>query len=315
MKHILASTLGGTMALALSLSFVGTAKATEGNGNSYPLGVETNMAGLMLPEGLNLLLYYSHYSASDSKDNSGHNNANLARYHIKTDSVALRFSYVWPGVRWLGANVETRLALVVPTIDLTLDVARPAPLFNLDRGGTTTDIGDTSFAPILLGWHGKTVHQTAGVESFLPTGRYDKNEPVNAGRNYYQIAPFYALSWFPNEHWESSAKLRYAINTKNDDTDYRSGDELTLEFSGGYRLTPRLSVGLNGYWYHQMTDDELDGDAVNGNGNRGQVTAIGPYAMFRVSKDFALVAKWQEEFDAKNKSEGSRIWLQARLPF
>lgn len=302
-------------AAGLLICVQGFAHATEGNGNSYPLGVETNMSGLMLPEGLTSLLYYTHYDASHVKGNNGDDNANIARYRIKSDTVSLRLSYVWPGVKWLGANVETRAALAVPTIDLTLDVARPAPLAPLDKGGTTTDLGDLSFAPILLGWHGKTLHQTAGIETFLPTGAYDKDEPLNTGRNYYQVAPFYAVTWLPAERWEASAKLRYGINSKNDSTDYRSGDELTLEFSGGYRFTERLSAGINGYLYRQVSDDRLDGYSVNGNGNRGSVNALGPYVMYRFSKEFAVVAKWQEEFGAKNKAEGSRMWLQARLPF
>lgn len=299
----------------LLMCFNGAVSATEGNGNSYPLGVETNMSGMMMPEGLTSLLYYTHYNASDVKGNDGKNNPNIARYHVKSDTVSLRLSYVWPGVKWLGANVETRAALALPTIDLTLDVARPAPLGPLDKGGTTTDLGDLSFAPVLLGWHGKTLHQIAGVETFLPTGAYDKNEPVNAGRNYYQVAPFYAATWFPTQAWEASAKLRYGINSKNQKTDYRSGDELTLEYSAGYRFTEALSAGINGYVYRQTTDDRLQGASVNGNGNRGSVNAVGPYAMYRFSKDFAVVAKLQEEFGAKNKSEGTRLWLQARLPF
>lgn len=102
---------------------------------------------------------------------------------------------------------------------------------------------------------------------------------------------------------------------KNQKTDYRSGDELTLEYSAGYRFTEALSAGINGYVYRQTTDDRLQGASVNGNGNRGSVNAVGPYAMYRFSKDFAVVAKLQEEFGAKNKSEGTRLWLQARLPF
>ncbi len=302
-------------AAGLLICFHGAVSATEGNGNSYPLGVETNMSGLMFPEGLTSLLYYTHYDADEVKGNDGKDKANIARYHLKSDSVSLRLSYVWPGVKWLGANVETRVALAVPTIDLTLDVARPAPLAPLDKGGTSTDLADLSFAPVLLGWHGKTLHQIAGVETFLATGAYDKDEPVNTGRNYYQVAPFYAATWFPSEHWEASAKLRYGINSKNEKTDYRSGDELTLEFSAGYRFTGALSAGINGYVYRQTTDDRLDGASVNGNGNRGSVDALGPYAMYRFSKDFAVVAKLQEEFEAKNKSEGTRLWLQARLPF
>lgn len=299
----------------LLICLQGPASATEGNGNSYPLGVETNMSGLMLPEGLTALLYYTHYEASHVKANDGHDNPNIARYRLKSDTVSLRLSYVWPGMKWLGANVETRAALAVPTIDLTLDVARPAPLSPLDKGGTSTDLGDLSFAPVLLGWHAKTLHQIAGIETFLPTGTYDEDEPVNTGRNYYQIAPFYALTWLPSERWEASAKLRYGVNTRNEKTDYRSGDELTLEFSGGYRFNQALSAGINGYLYRQTTDDRLDDEAVNGNGNRGSVNAVGPYVMYRFTKDFAVVAKLQEEFGAKNKAEGTRLWLQARLPF
>lgn len=54
---------------------------------------------------------------------------------------------------------------------------------------------------------------------------------------------------------------------------------------------------------------------MNGNGNRGAVNALGSYVMVRLSKDFAVVAKLQEAFGARNKAEGTRLWLQARLPF
>ena len=43
---------GRRMALVATLALVGSeALATEGGGNSYPVGVETNYNGLMLPEG------------------------------------------------------------------------------------------------------------------------------------------------------------------------------------------------------------------------------------------------------------------------
>ncbi|AWT12750.1 hypothetical protein DM292_17540 [Stutzerimonas frequens] len=306
---------GVSLAVAVSLACAGSlAQASESNGSQYPVGVDTNLSGLMLPEGLNMLLYYSRYTADTITDDHGDSRAAVADYDVEANVVATRFSYVWPGVKWLGANVETRLVLVVPTIDLTLDINRPGGLPPLDRGGSTTALGDTTFAPVLLGWHSKTLHQIAGVETFLPTGEYDVNEPVNAGRNYYQVAPFYAATWFPNPRWEASAKLRYGMNTTNADTDYRSGDELTLEFSGGYRLTERLSAGINGYWFEQTTDDEIDNRTV-AEGNQGSVKAIGPYVSYRFASNFALIAKWQEEFDAENRPEGTRLWLQARLPF
>jgi hypothetical protein len=302
-------------ALALSCLSL-TAQAIESNSGSYPVGVETNLSGIMFPEGATWLMYYSHYEAHDSKDNAGNNNAALAHYNLQSDTVALRLSYVWPGVKWLGANVESRFALSVPTIELDLDIARPQAFGGpIDKGGTETGLADLNIAPILFGWHGKTLHQTAGIEGYIPSGTYDKNEPVNAGHNFYQAAPFYAVTWFPTDRLEASAKFRYAFNSPNHATDYHSGNEFTTEFSAGYRVVPALSLGVQGYVYRQTTDDRLNGEAVNGDDNRGSVNALGPYFQYRFSKNFAVITKYQYEFDAKNRAEGSRLWVQAKLPF
>jgi hypothetical protein len=303
------------IAALLTMAALGTpAEATENGGNSYAVGVETNFSGLMLPEGLHAFAYYHHYGASHNKNNVGDDNARLAYYKIGVNSVALRLSYVWPGVRLLGANVETRAALALPTVDLSLGVARPAALGPLDRSGNKTGFGDLQFAPILLGWHDGALHQTAGVEGYVPTGKFDKSAPVNIGRNYWQIAPFYAVTWLP-DRWQLSGKLRYGVNGKNEDTDYKSGNELTFEYSAGYAITPGVVLGVNGYIYRQMTDDRQGGASVNGNGNRGRVNAIGPFVSFSVTPKVSVMAKLQAEYGARNRPEGTRLWLQTKIPF
>ena len=55
----------GSTTLALGCA---GAMATEGGGNSYPVGVETNYNGMMLPEGPHGYAYYAHYGASHFKD-------------------------------------------------------------------------------------------------------------------------------------------------------------------------------------------------------------------------------------------------------
>ncbi|MBB1601296.1 transporter [Variovorax sp. UMC13] len=300
----------------LTLAALGApAQATENGGNSYAVGVEGILSGQMLPEGLHFLSYYQHYGASHSKDNGGADNARLAYYEAEANTVALRLSYVWPGVRLWGANVETRAALAVPTVDLSLGIARPGPLGPLDRSGSKTGIGDLQFAPLLLGWHHGDVHQTAGAEGFLPIGEFNKNAAVNIGRNYWQVAPFYALTWTPGNRWQLSTKVRYAVNSKNRATDYRSGNEFTIEYSAGFVVTPGLALGINGYMYRQTTDDKQAGLVVNGNGNRGRVDAIGPYVSFNITPKVAVMARLQVEYGARNRSEGTRLWLQTKLPF
>lgn len=303
-------------AALLSIAAFGTpAEATENGGNSYAVGVETNFPGQMLPEGLHAFTYYQHYSASHSKDNTGADNTRLAYYKTNVDAVALRLSYVWPGVRLLGANVETRGAISMPTIDLTLGAARPAALGPLDRSGSQTGIGDLQFSPLLLGWHHGSLHQTAGVEGFAPIGEFNKDARVNIGRNYWQFAPFYAVTWVPEDRWQLSAKARYAFNTKNRATDYKSGNEFTLEYSAGFIVRPGLALGVSGYMYRQTSDDIQGGKPVNGNGNRGRVDAIGPYVSFDVTPKVAIMAKLQVESGARNRPEGTRLWLQTKLPF
>jgi hypothetical protein len=68
------------------------AMATEGGGNSYPVGVETHYNSLMLPEGLYPFVYYAHYEASHSKDNAGNDNPRLAYFGLRSDAVAGRLS-------------------------------------------------------------------------------------------------------------------------------------------------------------------------------------------------------------------------------
>jgi len=289
------------------------ALATEGGGNSNPVGVETNYNGMMPPEGLHTFAYYAHYTADRFKDNNGDDNRKFTRFKLESNGMALRVSYVWPGVRVFGATVETRLAQPVGHVDLKQAIATPSG--PLDRSGGKTGLADFSFSPIILGWHSSTYHYTLGLEGHLKDGSYKVSDRVNTGRNYYQAGAFYALTWFPAESVDINAKLRYASNTRNKDTNYQSGDEATLEFSAGYHVTPSLASGVNGYIYRQTTDDTLNGLAVNGNGNRGRVNALGPYISYSFTPKMTLIVKLQSEFGARNRPEGTRFWGQTRIPF
>ncbi|GAA4354081.1 transporter [Variovorax defluvii] len=289
------------------------AQATEGGGNSYPMGVETNYNGVMLPDGAHWFAYYSHYKATHSRNGAGRDNPQLARFRIASDVVAPRLSYVWPGFTLFGARVETRVVQAIASVDLDAAVARRG-LPPLERGGYRLGLADMAFSPIILGWSWPSYHHTVGIDTHLKTGTYDAGERVNTGRNYAQAAIFYALTWFPAPGYDVNAKFRFAVNGRNNATHYQSGDEATIEFSAGYRVNPALAIGINGYVYRQTSDDRQYG-AVFGDGNRGRVNALGPYLSYNVTPRMALVAKIQSEFGARNRPQGTRVWLQARIPF
>jgi hypothetical protein len=276
--------------------------------------VETQLPALVPPEGDHWFVYYQHYEANRSKDDAGHDSPAFARFGLSSDVVAIRLSHVWRGVRLFGATVETRIVQPIASADLSLAVARPAPLSPLDRSGSHGGLADTAFVPVILGWHGEHLHQAIGVDTHLPWGDYDAARRVNTGRNYYQVAPFYAFTWL-SSGWEVGGKLRYAFNSSNRATHYRSGHEATLEYSAGYRFSPRIAAGINGYFYRQTTDDVANGSPANGTGNRGSVNAAGPYLQFNFTPAAALIAKVQQEWGARNRPQGTRAWLQMRVPF
>ena len=308
-----------TIALAMAALALqgGLAGATEQGGSSYPVGVELGY-GDMLPPGLYNLAYFSHARASSLKGNAGQD-LDWARYRLTADTISYRLQYVW-NATLLGASVESALVLPFPAVDLEKQVSSALP----DTSGNRFAMTDPLIVPLRLAWKGENINHSVGLEIVAPLGAYDVNARVNTGRNYWQFAPAYALTWRPSAETAIALKLRYGINTKNDDNNYQSGDELTLEYNAGYKLSPATTLGLQGYFFRQTTDDELNGQATSatngrligsGIGNRGSVNTIGPFLSYRFSPRFAVTAKYQQDFDVKNRGEFKRFWLQTLLPF
>jgi hypothetical protein len=313
-NHCCGPVLLALAALLLPGALVG---ATELGGSSYPVGVELGY-GDMLPSGLYNLAYYSRSQAASLKGESGQD-LGWARYRLTADTISYRLQYVWDA-RLLGAGAESALVLPFPSITLEKQVASTLP----ESGGTRFGLTDPLLVPLRLAWKGDEINQSLALEVVVPLGAYDVSARVNTGRNYWQVAPAYAMSYRPSAETAIGIKLRYGINSRNDDTGYRSGNELTLEYSAGYKLTSAASFGVQGYFFRQTTDDELNGQptsATNGRlfgsgiGNRGSANAIGPFVSYRISPHFVVTGKYQHDFDVTNRGEFNRFWLQTMLPF
>lgn len=304
------------MLLALVI-YGGPIGATELGGSSYPVGVELGY-GDILPPGFYNLGYFVHAQASSLKGDAGQD-LGWARYHLNADTLSYRMQYVW-STPLLGAGVESALVLPFPVIDLQKQVSNALP----DTGGSRFGLADPLISPVRLAWKGESINQSAALEIIAPLGAYDVSARVNTGRNYWQFAPAYALTYRPTAEIAAAFKLRYGWNTTNDATNYRSGNELTVEYSAGYKVTPVMTLGIQGYFFRQPTDDQLNGQATSatngrligtGTGNRGSTNSIGPFLSYRFSPHFAVTGKIQQDFDVKNRPDFSRFWLQALLPF
>jgi hypothetical protein len=309
----------GRAPLALLLTFlcVGIAPknvtATEGGGTSKALGVDTVMAGVMPPPGLQITNFLVYYTASNTLDSSGNDRPGISNFDLSVFAETLRLRYVWPKVELFGANIETRFGFnAITDVDVSFDVQTPFGSIHLKD--STTNVGD-SLVGIILGWHGKRLHQMFGPEFFLPTGRFSSNRLTVTGRGYYAIGPSYWFSWFPIDEIEVSGALIYLINLENPETNYDSGNEISFDYNLGYFLTRDWEIGASGYIYKQVLDDEQNGRVV-GDGNQGQVVAVGPALRWHPhDKNYGITLKWQHEELVENRASGERFFLQFALQF
>jgi hypothetical protein len=320
LHNLCAEKQSGVSSLVLSLVAVSciallpnAATATEGGGTCKALGVDTVLAGVMPAPGLNIMNFLAFYTASSTLDSSGNDRPGLSNFDLFVFAEVVRFRYIFPHVTFLGANVEARFGFNAVTIaDVSFDVQ--TPFGRIHREDSTTNVGDSLFG-IILGWHGKHFHQMFGPEFFLPTGRFSTNRLVNVGRGYYAIGPSYWFSWFPIEEIEVSGALIYLINFQNPETNYSSGHELSFDYNLGYWVARDWEIGMSGYMYKQIMDDELNGRVV-GDGNRGQAVAFGPALRWCPrGKNYGITLKWQHEELVQNRASGERIFLQTALQF
>lgn len=290
------------------------ANATEGGGTSKALGVDTVMAGVMPQPGFQLTNFLAFYTADETLDSSGNARPNISNFDLFVVAETLRLRYILPeDVKFLGANIEARFGFnFVTDIDLSFDVQTPRGPLHLEDH--TTNIGD-SLVGIILGWHWKNFHQMFGPEFFMPSGRFSKHVLASTGRGYWAIGPSYWFTWFPIEQLEVSGALIYLINFENPDSHYDSGNEISFDYNLGYFITRDIQIGMSGYAYKQVADDEIR-DQLVGDGNRGQAIAFGPMVRWHPhGSSWGVTLKWQHEVAVENRASGDRIFLQGAIEF
>lgn len=147
-----------------------------------------------------------------------------------------------------------------------------------------------------------------GLEVYFPTTGYVAGQPANVATGFTSLAPHYWITWFPKEEIEIDGSFVYLFNGKNHKTNYRSGQEFSMDYAVGYSPAPKWWAGVSGYAYKQTTDDVVNGTTVPG-GNRGRAFGIGPYIRYGDAYS-GITLKWQIESAIENRAKGYRYFLQ-----
>ena len=164
-----------------------------------------------------------------------------------------------------------------------------------------------------MAYNRRAWHWRYGFNVYTPGFSYHKDDLLNIGQHNFAVAPAGAFTYLPdNGRTEIGSKFQYIVNYANPVTNYHSGHEFILEYVGMRHIKGAISAGINGYYYQQTTDDRQNGLIVR-QGNRGRDFAIGPEVRCHIKK-YALIAKYEKEMLAQNKTQGNAFWLQLGVP-
>jgi hypothetical protein len=181
----------------------------------------------------------------------------------------------------------------------------------------TSGVGDTELSTVWVR-HVDRLKVAAGVSLFVPTGSYDKNRGPNPGfGNFYTLRPGVAVTYNLNpKHtdaaWDAgvtlAGRVSYGINTRNKDTDYKSGNFIYSE-GGIVKVNGDWAYGLNVFSIQQISDDTGSGATLGG--NRYKTNGVGPFISFKLpGKDAGFNLQYSDNFGGRNAIVAKSLQLR-----
>lgn len=291
------------VAVAALLATAQQAGATEGGGSTYPLGVENYMVAAAPPPGFYVMEYVTHYRADQLNDFNG--NAIPIPGGFNVDAVVAATRFIWSSDIRVGNGTLVAHG-ILPLVDVQVGVAGA-------RQGHGLRVGDIIFGPAVAYHYSPALHGVIGFDVVAPTGAYDRTRLANVGRNYWSVQPFVGMTHVNPSGFNGDFKTTLSFNSRNAETEYRSGTEFILDYSAGWGLGNGWVLGVGGHAYQQLRNDRVNGNNVPR--SRGRSFAIGPSLKYDNGKGWFVTVKWQNETNVRNKPEGSALWIKTTLPF
>ena len=289
--------------IAAMCLLAGLAQATENGASVYPVGVETVMPGMTPPPGVTMFEEFdTTYQAHQLLGPTGQ--SVVPDFHLSVYAFAPKVVHNW-GVNVLGGTLVS--AFAVPLLDMRLQLPNEV--------SHKTGLGNPELGLAYVAYNKGSWHWWYGVDAFTPAwSAYHKTEALNIGQHYFATAPIFAFTYLPNHgRIELSSKLQYLVNFDNHATNYHSGNEFNWEYVGMRNITKKLAIGVNGYYFQQLTSDRLNG-ALVANGNRGRSFDVGPEIRLHLGH-LALIAKYQKDMAVQNRTRGNQFWIEFGVPF
>lgn len=213
-----------------------------------------------------------------------------------------------------GARFGATATIILSKNSLTSDIEGSL--------GGGSGLGDLFVQPIILGWTKGQLDLRAAYGIVAPTGRFEAGADDNVGSGYWTHALSSGVSYYLSESRSSSlsAFAMYELHEKQETTDIRPGDTLTLDASwmrvNSSRSDRLFQYGAVAYAQWQTTDKRGPGVSPEEAREHYRVYSLGlATGLAWPGRRSSLMLKLFREFDARSTFEGYSIQLSAAVSF
>ena len=305
-SRALATVVAG-LGLVGILSVVPVANAAEGGYGNYVPGTYSDFGMAGAPAGALTLrndLYVYHADTARAV-RSGRVEAEVRLVFL----ASFTSLYYKPGVELLGGQYVAGVFIPLMNVDYQSSVSGSTGALKSDEDAS--GIGDIAWIPIALFWNRDKLHYSFSHSIVSPTGDYDVADPINVGLNYWSFDTSFAITHLDLETGrDCSVSIGHMYNTKNDDTDYQSGQNVHVDVAVNQFLSETVAVGVQGFYLNQVTGDSGSG-ALLGD-FQAEAAGIGPAVLCakRIGEqDMTFIAKWLHEYDVENRIRGDHVYV------
>lgn len=315
------------LALAALLVTAGMGSAAQVPSVSQPAGLNLGSTsfydGFTGPPGWTWLSWLRYGSANAIKDNNGANVSVFRDPKITSSVWANQIAY---SSTTSFSGWRPGFTAIVPLIHLDSSFGVGPALTNGGNGVGDVTIGAFLQSDPVMTADGKPVFtQRFSLDAILPTGKYRQGTDINQGAGFGSLNPYWAGTLLPANRWEISWRMYYLYNFKNNDpassnpqasfngsplSRTQAGQAAWINFTTSYSITPELSLGINGYYFKQLSDSKANGVSLPD--ARERVLGLGPGLMWRIDPKTALWLNAYHESMVRNRAS-QRLTAQARI--
>jgi hypothetical protein len=247
-KHMIATFVGILLSIFIFALPAGAA------GGHYVPGVEGVMAATVPPPGFHYRMY-SVFLDSDTLTDAGGDKQDIG-FDLKVFAQVHRFVLI-TNKKIFGAQYGMDFLVPIAATDFNINA--------LDLHDAEIGLGDITFEPLILSWHGSRWDYALAWGVNFPTGEYDQNEPASPGHGYFSSIFTAGGTYYFDEQksWSASLLSRTLNYGEQDDTKITPGWESLVEWGIGKQFPVSngllIRPGLCGYGYWQLGEDSGPG--------------------------------------------------------